>query len=106
MASPFLRFRDSMTTDNLWIYILTLLKEENLYAYEIRDKVSKRFSFSPGNMTAYIVLKKLQSGGFVRKASSSKDGGPERTYYAVTPKGNEELKKAADFYKSMTVHFK
>jgi len=106
MVSPFLRFRNSMTNDNLWVYILTLLKDGNLYAYEIRNKVVKRFHFSPGNMTAYIVLKKLQAGGYVRKASSSKGGGPERTYYAVTKKGLDELKKAADFYRQMATHFK
>jgi DNA-binding PadR family transcriptional regulator len=106
MPTPFERFNRSLTQDNLWIYILMLLKKKDLYPYEIREEVKKKFHFLPGNVTAYIVLKKLGAGGYVKKTGSGSGGGPERTYFTITPKGAEELKKAKDFYRDMGKHLK
>lgn len=101
MATPYERFEDSLTKDNLWIYILMLLRKKDFYPYEIREEVKKTFGFSPGNMTAYIVLKKLRAGGYVSKARSSSGKGPERTYFKITAKGSKELGKAVKLYKEM-----
>ncbi|MCK4335893.1 MAG: PadR family transcriptional regulator [Candidatus Aenigmarchaeota archaeon] len=100
--SPFERFKKSLTKDNLWIYILTLLKDGELYPYEIRNKIEKEFNFKPGNVTAYIVLKKLKIGGYVDISKTKKEQGPERTYYKITEKGKEELRKAIKFYSERT----
>jgi PadR family transcriptional regulator PadR len=101
MTTPSERFGKSLTKDNLWIYILTLLREGEMYPYEIRSSIEGRFGFSPGNVTAYIVLKKLKAGGFVKVVKRGKSGGPERTYYAITEKGADELKKAAGLYRTI-----
>ncbi len=100
MTSPSERFRDSITKDNLWIYILALLTERDMYPYEMRNLTKERFGFSPGNVTAYIVLKKLKSGGYVRVVRKVHEGGPERTYYSITPSGKSELSKAASFHRA------
>jgi len=91
---PSQRFETSLTRDNLWIYILTLLRKNELYAYEINGKIKQQFGFSPGNVTAYIVLQRLKADGYVRASSRRQEGGPVRHYYATTPKGQAELKKA------------
>lgn len=98
MRPPFERFKKSVTKDNLWIYILTLLKGREMYPYEIRKKIEERFGFKPGNVTAYIVFHKLRSGGYIEASKTKKLRGPERTYYKITEKGREELKKAIKFY--------
>jgi len=98
MRSPFERFKNSMTADNLWIYILILLKKKDMYPYEIQKEVENNFSFSPGNMTAYIVLKRLKSDSFIRITKIIKDKGPKKTYYAITDKGQKELGKAKAFH--------
>lgn len=103
IRAPFERFEKSLTKDNLWIYILTLLKEKEMYPYEIRNKIKEKFRFKPGNVTAYIVLKKLEIGKYVKVSKTKKEQGPERTYYKITKKGKEELKKAAKFYRSLEV---
>ena len=95
MTTPSERLEKSITKDNLWLYILTLLKDNDMYPYEIRKTIKERFGFYPGNVTAYIVLKKLKSGGYVRIVRRMHGGGPERTYYRVTPRGLEELDKSA-----------
>ncbi len=99
MKPPSERFEKSMTVDNLWIYVLRLLKRGNMYPYEMREKIKEEFGFLPGNMTAYIVLNKLKMGGFVKILKKGKAKGPERTYYTITPKGEKELEKAKKFHK-------
>ena len=101
MATPSERFRKSITNDNLWIYILTLLKKEKLYGYEINEKIKKKFGFSPGNITAYIVLKRLQIDGYIKVIEKKKSGGPERRYFEITKKGRKELEKAKKFYREI-----
>ncbi|MBN2042697.1 MAG: PadR family transcriptional regulator [Candidatus Aenigmarchaeota archaeon] len=98
MRSPSERFEKSMTSDNLWIYILSLLRKRKMYPYELRKEIRKEFGFSPGNVTAYIVLKKLDVGGFVRKEGVSKDRGPERGYYSITESGARELEKVNSLF--------
>jgi len=99
MVKPSERFERSITKDNLWIYILTLLKKKELYPYEIKSSIEKSFGFSPGNVTAYIVMKKLKSGGYVNIIKKDKGKGPERTHYNITDKGIAELRKAKEIYK-------
>jgi len=99
MRTPSERFEASITKDNLWIYILTLLKKKELYAYELNGKIEKEFKFSPGNVTAYIVLQRLKGEGYVKAAYRKKDGGPQRHYYSITEKGLAELKKAKAIYR-------
>lgn len=98
MKTPSERLEKSLTNDNLWIYILTLLREGDMYPYEVREKIRERFGFSPGNMTAYIVLKKLEAGGFVSVSKKGQDKGPEKSYYSVTGKGLDELSRAKDAF--------
>jgi len=99
MRTPSERFEASITKDNLWIYILTLLRKKELYAYELNEKIERQFSFSPGNVTAYIVLQRLKGEGYVKAAYRKKEGGPQRHYYGVTPKGLAELAKARAIYR-------
>ncbi len=81
--------------ENLWLYILALLKKKERYAYEIRHLVEKDYGFLPGEVTAYRVLYSLEIGGFVE---SHVDG--SRKYYRITPKGKKELAKGLALLKS------
>lgn len=94
---PFERFKNSLTKDNLWIYILMLLKNKEMYAYELRENIHKNFGFKPGSVTAYFVLKHLKIGGYVKVTKKLKKIGPIRTYYKITKKGEKELKLAIQF---------
>jgi PadR family transcriptional regulator, regulatory protein PadR len=86
---PSRRLREKLTKENLWIYILSLLKRKPMYGYELRDAVEKRFGFRPGNVTAYRVLYALNRAGLVAEVenTSSRD----RKYYAATKTGLKEL---------------
>lgn len=93
MRTPTERLRDSVTKDNLWLYILTLLKEKERYPYEIRKAIEENFNFKPGSMTAYMVLQKLESSGYVTLDRRIVQGGPTRQYYRITKKGLAELEE-------------
>jgi DNA-binding PadR family transcriptional regulator len=93
---PFERLQKSNTKENLWIYILSLLKERGLYGWEIRSLIEKNFNFRPGLITPYRVLYRLQADGFVKSELKER-----RRIYKITRKGEEELKKAKNFYREI-----
>lgn len=101
MSTPTERFEKSITKDNLWLYIFVLLKRRELYPYEIKEAIKTEFGFSPGNMTAYVVLKKLKSGGYVTVMKKDQGKGPERTFYRITEKGINEFNKAKELHKKI-----
>jgi len=93
---PFERLKSSNTKENLWIYILSLLENKEIYAWEIPKLVEREFGFKPGKITPYRVLYRLESDGFVKSALQER-----RRIYKITKKGETELKKAKDFYKNL-----
>jgi DNA-binding PadR family transcriptional regulator len=96
IEKPLRRLADLNTKECLWIYILRILKDGPVHAYVLREEVSKRYGFMPGNVTAYRVLYSLKADGLVSKKS---DGRKE--VYTITPKGSETLKKGIHFYENM-----
>lgn len=85
---PTERLRESLTKGNLWLYILTIMKEGEVYAYELDNIIEQRFGFKPNKIMLYLVLYKLENNGFVK--SSFKE---RRKYYKITKKGEKELDK-------------
>ena len=90
---PFERLQKSNTTDNLWLYILSLAKKRPVYAYKLQKDIKERFGFQTGKITPYRVLYRLEQGGFVKSKLEQR-----RRFYEITAKGKGELKKAKDFY--------
>ena len=91
---PLKRLRELNTTDNLWVYILRILKDEPQHAYALRQTVQERFGFRPGTVTAYKVLYLLGKSGFVEKKTHGR-----QKVYSITKKGQDALNKALEFYK-------
>lgn len=90
---PIERFLKSNTIENLWIYILSLLKKRKIYAWEIPAMVEQEFGFKPGKITPYRVLYRLEKEGFVESKVEER-----RRIYEITEKGKKELEKAKKFY--------
>ena len=93
---PSERLKKLNTKGNLWIYILSLLKEREIYGWEARALIEKKFNFKPGLITPYRVLYRLEKQGFVK--SKMKD---RRRIYQITQKGKKELEKAKKFYQQI-----
>ena len=92
---PFERLEKLNTIDNLWLYILSLLKKKETYGWELPSLIEKKFNFRPGKITPYRVLYRLEKEGFVKSELKQR-----RRIYKITEKGVKELKKAVDFYKT------
>jgi len=91
---PTERLQKLNTTGNLWIYILLLLRERELYGWEIQSLIKRRFNFRPGLITPYRVLYRLEKDGFVKSKMEER-----RRVYQITEKGEIELNKAKNFYR-------
>jgi len=93
---PFERLQKSNTIENLWIYILLLLKKKSLYGWEIPTEIEREFGFKPGKITPYRVLYRLEGDGFVKSEIEER-----RRIYQITKKGKTELNKAKNFYREI-----
>jgi len=93
---PLERLQKSNTIENLWIYILSLLRARELYGWEIQSLIEKEFSFRPGLITPYRVLYRLEKDGFVKSELKER-----RRIYKITGKGKKELENAKNFYREI-----
>ena len=98
---PLKRLVRTTTKENLWLYILTLLKRKPLYAYEIRKRVKEEFDFEIGNVTAYLVLYSLERKSFV-STKWKIAGKRQRKYYYITKKGEKTLEEGVSYLKCLT----
>jgi len=57
-----------------------------MYAYEIREKLERKFGFKPALITSYVVLYRLEKEGYVKSREEDK-----KRYYMITPEGREIL---------------
>lgn len=90
------------STKNL---ILAILSEGDLHGYhiirEIRRKSSDDLEFGEGSM--YPALHALEKEKLIEGYWEQHDGGHERKYYRITPKGRRALKSAVREWKEFTV---
>lgn len=93
---PIERLRKSNTIENLWLYILSLLKEQKIYGWEVPAMVEKSFKFKPGRITPYRVLYRLEKAGFVKSKIEKR-----RRVYQITERGKKELESGKDLYKKL-----
>jgi DNA-binding PadR family transcriptional regulator len=97
---PLERLKRTTTKENLWLYILTILKKEPVYAYEIQKRIQDEFGFDIGAVTAYLVLYSLEHRGFVSTKWVVKEG-RQRKYYYITKKGQKILSEGVTYLKSL-----
>ncbi len=98
MTTPMERLKGKITKEVLWLYILRLLKERPMYAYELKQHIKNAFGFEPATVSSYVVLYKLEKEGFVSASwQESETGKPSRKYYRLTPKGEELLEEGVEF---------
>jgi PadR family transcriptional regulator PadR len=101
-SAPSIRLREKLTIDNLWLYILSLLKGKDMYGYELREEIVKKFNFLPGNVTAYRVLYALKRRGMVETTLKDVEG-RERKYYTITKSGKAELETGKTVLKEILI---
>lgn len=89
MQKPIERLKRKIERENLWIFVLSMLKKQKKCGWELRKLIEKKFGFLAGNVSAYKVLYLLEKGKYVE---SKKDG--KFVLYKITRKGRTELNRA------------
>jgi len=90
--TPFERFKKLNTEGNLWIYILSLAKEETICDDEVRKLIFEKFGFLPGSILLKSVLYRLRRQGYIQ---TEKYKG--KRAFKIAEKGKEELEKMRNF---------
>ena len=75
----------------LELCVLSLLKAQDRYGYEISDHLSKQIDIADG--TVYPILRKLKNDGLLTTYLQEESGGPPRKYYSLTAFGRENFEK-------------
>ena len=89
-----------LTKENLWIYILRLLQEKDMYAYEIKRILKERFAVNPATITVYVVLYGMERERLITaKGAKTSSERPDRKYYTITGHGRETLTSGIAFMK-------
>jgi DNA-binding PadR family transcriptional regulator len=91
------------TRDNLWLYVLTLLKERDYFAYELRSAIKERFGVEMASVTAYVLLYKLRRDELVQLSEERREGKrPTRKYYKITDLGMQTLIEARKYLRLLS----
>lgn len=91
------------TKENLWLYILSILKGGAMYGYQLRDEIQRRFGFQVGEVTSYVVMYGLKRQGLVRVLRAEKrKQGLARKYYSITPDGKALLSKGISYLRELS----
>ena len=92
------RLERKTTRELMWPYVLRLLQERPMYAYEIRKEIQERYGWKPPLVTSYTVLYRLKKRGYVTVQLQRQRKRPSRKYYAITPKGRELMRQAREYF--------
>jgi len=99
---PLERLKSKLTKEVMWLYILRLLLERPMYAYEIKRQIQERFGWEAATVTSYVVFYRLKQEGYVTTEwVESKEGRPNRKYYAITEKGRTLFEEGRKFIEEM-----
>ena len=99
------RLQTKITKENLWLYLLKLLMDRPMYAYELNKKIKETFRFTTATVTVYVVIYKMRREGLIRLVEEKKTTSKRvRRYYAITEKGREDFEKGLQLLKQ-TIHY-
>ncbi|MEN3059475.1 MAG: PadR family transcriptional regulator [Candidatus Methanosuratincola petrocarbonis] len=91
------RLAEKITRENLWLYVMRLLMDRPMYAYEIRERISEEFGFEPATITVYIVLYGMEREGLLSSSKEASAGKKvARRYYRPTEKGIETFRRGLE----------
>lgn len=89
---PIERYKKTNTEGNLWIYILSIAKDQEIANEDVPKLVFEKFGFLPGGFLTMRVLMRLKQQGL---ASEEKLKGKKA--YKITQKGRDQLESMREF---------
>jgi DNA-binding PadR family transcriptional regulator len=94
---PLNRLKKKTSKEILWIYILRLLVERDMYAYELKSELKERFGIEPALITPYVVLYRLENEEYVTSTWDK-----NKKYYRITKKGKTLLDKGIKYIEDIS----
>jgi PadR family transcriptional regulator PadR len=76
--------------------ILKIISAEEVYGYEIAEKLKKYGLYEVSEGTIYPLLLRLEKNGFVDSVKKESAFGPKRKYYSLSSLGKKELQNFYD----------
>lgn len=89
---PFERFKKLNTEGNLWIYVLSLGREEVICDDEVRRLIFEKFGFLPNSLLLKSVLYRLRRKGFIKTERYK-----GKKAYRTSEEGKKQLEKMRRF---------
>jgi len=89
------RLRSKLTKENLWIYILSMLRKGPMYGYEIASKLRDELNINASVITTYVVLYKMEKEKLIQR-EKSKGKTSRKVYYSITERGVLSLEKGLE----------
>jgi PadR family transcriptional regulator PadR len=83
------KIRAQLLKGTTTLLVLTVLREGELYGYEIAQRIRERSggAFVPSEGALYPALHALESAGALQASWRDGDRGPRRRYYKITSSG-------------------
>ena len=83
------RIRTQLLKGTTTLLVLTVLRDGELYGYEIAQRINERSSgaFVPSEGSLYPALHALEADGALEASWRDSDRGPRRRYYKITSSG-------------------
>ena len=97
------RLRKKLTIENLWLYIICILKNEKkpLKAYDIKVKLREYFNINPPSVTVYTVLYRMLRDGLLIREHRDGD-----ILYYVSDRGLEAYNQGIVFIEEVLANLK
>ena len=88
-----MKIEKSLLSGSTPLLILSLLKTEDMYGYQMVSELAKRSddTFQLKEGTLYPLLHTLEKSNLVTSYAKAGPGGRERKYYRLTDEGREQL---------------
>lgn len=85
------KWQSQVKKGTLAFILLNLLKNKEMYGYEIIDQIFRQVAIDIAEGTLYPLLNRLKKDGLVDSKWVEQPSGIPRKYYTLTPTGEETL---------------
>lgn len=100
------KWKSQVKKGTLSFIILNLLKNKEMYGYEIIEHLSKTILIDIAEGTLYPLLNKLKVEELVSSKWVEQPSGIPRKYYSLTSIGKSTLSEMTDFWNQLSISIK
>ena len=94
-------FRDAYKKAVTELLILRLLRDRDMYAYEMQQEMARRSGGALSFNTLYLAIYRLKDLGFIEERSRELVDGRERNYFGITERGQGRFAELTAEYRRL-----